>query len=134
MVFSCLKFTPETKAFFSALPLSICTVCFPKKNNFRIWLRKTLCKSAITSILKTFNSFESFQSPKIPLCLFFTSAGKTVTLGKSRKNGAKNSRVKTVIFTSGYFLIKARKTGTVIATSPIADKRITNMCCFGLTI
>jgi hypothetical protein len=33
-----------------------------------------------------------------------------------------------VIFTSGYCWAKARKTGTVIATSPIAESRITAIC------
>ena len=57
----------------------------------------------------------------------------TETFSKSLKNGLKNPRVTTVIFTSGYFWVNARKTGTDIATSPIAEKRKTSMC-FGFDI
>jgi hypothetical protein len=46
----------------------------------------------------------------------------------SSKKGLKNGRETTVIFTLGYCKEKALSTGTVIATSPIAESRITKMC------
>ena len=45
----------------------------------------------------------------------------------SLKNGLKNALVSTVIFKSGYCSVNARNTGTVIATSPIAENLMTSM-------
>src|SRR5690606_1038297 len=58
----------------------------------------------------------------------FKSAGKSDTFSKSLKNGVKNTRVKIVSFTLGYWAANAFKTGTVIATSPMAESRMTRMC------
>ena len=48
----------------------------------------------------------------------------TVTSGGVSKNALDT----TVIFTSGFWSNKFFKTGTVIATSPIDEKRITKIC------
>ena len=55
-------------------------------------------------------------------------------IGSTLKNGLKKTRVKTVILSSGCFRVSARKTGTVIATSPIAERRMTRMFLDGLGI
>ena len=122
------------RAFLSSLPLSICTTLIPKKKNFKIFVRNTLCKSATASILSFANALDNFKSPKMPLCFPFKSGENTVTFGKSLKNGLKKPLVKTVIFTLGYCCVKALKTGIVIATSPIAERRITNICFIVLGI
>ena len=44
------------------------------------------------------------------------------------KKGLKNGREITVILTLGYCFTKARKTGTVMATSPIAESLMTAIC------
>jgi hypothetical protein len=44
------------------------------------------------------------------------------------KIGFKNRRETTVILTSGYCAVNAKITGTVIATSPIAESLIIAIC------
>ena len=80
------------------------------------------------------SALANLYKPKTPLCWPFKSAEKTSTFYKSLKNGLKKARVKTVILSSGCFRVSARKTGTVIATSPIAERRMTRMFLDGLGI
>jgi len=53
---------------------------------------------------------------------------KKLTLCISLKKGSKKGLETTVILTLGYCVTKARRTGTIIATSPIAESRITIIC------
>src|SRR5690606_24802501 len=56
------------------------------------------------------------------------------TFSKSRKKGVKNALVKIVNLIFGYCSVNDLITGMVIATSPIAERRMTSMClgCFGI--
>ena len=90
-----------------------------------------MCKSATASTFNFRIALDSLKSPKTPLCWSFKSIANTSTFFKSLKKGAKKGRVNTVNLTLGYCLLKARNTGTVIATSPIAERRITKIC-FGV--
>ena len=51
-------------------------------------------------------------------------------LGIPSKKDLKKGREMTVMITSGYCFTKARKTGTVMATSPIAESLMTAICLF----
>ena len=121
-------------SFFSVRPLSSWIILRSKRNILRILLRSTLCKSATASIPIILSSLERSKSPKKPLCFPFKSAENTATFFKSRKKGLKRSLVKTVSLTSGYCFVKARNTGTVMATSPIAERRMTRICVGNLAI
>ena len=68
----------------------------------------------------------------MPLCFFSKSIGKKWTSGTVSKKGLKKGLEITVIFTSGCCATNARITGTVIATSPIAESRITAICLMDL--
>ena len=57
-----------------------------------------------------------------------TSAGKTATFLRSSNNGDKKPLVTTVMLSFGYVAVSTRKTGTNMATSPMAERRITRMC------
>ena len=127
-------FSERVNALFSALPLSVNATFFPlNANKVRmIRERKTLCKSATASIFNCFKSEYNFNKPRKPLCLPLTSTEKKFTFGIPSKKGLKKGRETTVIFTSVPRLrdcsTNALITGTVIATSPMADIRIMAIC------
>src|SRR5690606_21434603 len=54
--------------------------------------------------------------------------------GSPLKIGPKNPLVRTVIFSWGYWLAKADSTGTVMATSPIADNLMTKIWKGGIMV
>jgi hypothetical protein len=62
------------------------------------------------------------------LCRSFSSKAKKERFGIPSKKGLKNGLEITVILTCGYWLTKVRKTGTVMATSPIAESLMTAIC------
>jgi len=57
-----------------------------------------------------------------------TSGGKAARVLRSSKNGYKTPLVTTVTLSFGYVAVSTRKTGTNMATSPMAERRITRMC------
>ena len=129
-----ILFSVRVNAFLLALPLSVKATFFPLKANnvLMICERKTLCKSATASILSCFKSEYNFNKPKNPLCLCLTSTAKKSKFRIPSKKGLKKGRETTVIFTFGFCSTNALITGTVIATSPMADIRITAICWVGI--
>ena len=117
-------------SFLSCLPLSVAATFLPDISNnvLTTFERNTLCKSATASIFSFRKSENKRNNPANPLCLSFKSIPKNVTFSMSSKKGLKKGRETTVILTSGYCKEKAFSTGTVIATSPIAESLITKMC------
>ena len=128
-----ILFTARVTSFFSFLALSVKATFLPLKANKPLitFERITLCKSAKASILLFRSSRNNRNNPKKPLCFPFLSNDKKVTFGRSLNNGWKNGLEITVILTFGYFSLKALKTGTVMATSPIAESLMTAICSIG---
>jgi hypothetical protein len=68
------------------------------------------------------------QQTKETFVSFFFVESKKVRFGIPSKKGLKKGREIKVIFTAGCCLAKARKIGTVMATSPIAESLMTAIC------
>lgn len=79
------------------------------------------CKSKTYSGESLFNSRNNLNRPKRPLCLLSKSAVKTSILLYPSKKGLNFSRVTMVIFRSGFCFIAFKTTGSIRATSPIAE-------------
>src|SRR5690606_15899143 len=66
-----------------------------------------------------------------PLCFPFRSASKKPMFGIPENIGLKNALESMVIFISGYALLRILMTGTIMATSPIAEDRMMRRCFGG---
>ena len=77
---------------------------------------------------KPFKSWNKRNNPRNPLWRSFSSKAKKVRFGIPSKKGLKKGLDITVILSCGCWFTRALKTGTVMATSPIAERRITAIC------
>jgi hypothetical protein len=79
-----------------------------------------------------FSNLKTTESiPEILCVAFFHQKQKKKCWELVSKNGLKNGREITVILIPGFCSTKARKTGTVMATSPIAESLMTAICLIG---
>lgn len=90
-----------------------------------IFVRITSCRSA--TISKRPSSELSFSTPFSPLCRPVKSGETNSKASIPLKKGCKKAGVSTTICASGYCLRNAPTTGTLIATSPIAERRMTRI-------
>ena len=116
------------KAFFCLLPLLILFTLYPVSLKHKLITRVliTKCKSAICVGLIFFSFLNNFNIPVKPAYSFSISMERKFTFSNSSKIGLILGLLATTNSTSGYDLVKALKTGIIIATSPKEEKRSIN--------
>ena len=115
------------------LCLSICAILYLSRFilnlSRRYSERRTSCRSAIAVNFLACSRRKSLLRPLIPLYSSLMSASIKLTLGaRFSKKALAKPLLKNVILTWGYCCANALMTGTVIATSPIAENLMTSIC------